>query len=93
MKDKDLIGKTKRFPCTYFEENPDEPYPSRFFIKDAFGDILFFLVRDRTKAQEMLTFLYGKKYKLRETHQPNQNKPKTATGHNSAKGFQYRHKK
>jgi hypothetical protein len=93
MKDEDIIGKTKRYPADFFEGDSEEAYPSRFYIKDAFGDLLFFLVRDRVKAQEILTHLYGKKYKLRETHQTKQNKPKTAAGTNSAKGFQYRHKK
>lgn len=86
MRDKDIIGKTKRVQFDYFEENPEEQYPSRFYVRDCMGDWLFFLVRDEKTAREMMQHLYGKKYQLRITHPTKNDKPKTAVGVATRKG-------
>lgn len=47
------------------DEVIDKP-PSRYYIVDAFGHLIFVRVRERQKAQEIIDEIYGKNfYKIR----------------------------
>lgn len=71
-------------------QDPDFKEPSRWFVQNAMGDMVYFCCQKREKAQQACDDMYGKgRYTIKTTATVKNKGDVSARGTNSRRGFTY----